>query len=135
MGSSNHSEVRKFVGEALENLSTRGVTWEVEDVVDATPTAPPRAGLPPGRHLLITIVRTDDRADRFQVHFTLSVDWLTASVATANQLQDQIIDYLAGAPVPSCPGHSHPLKASPETGRAMWICPVDSSHYSMPVSK
>ncbi|MGZ4533151.1 MAG: hypothetical protein ACXVXP_12470 [Mycobacteriaceae bacterium] len=50
----------------------------------------------------------------------------SSAMAMLDSLTDLLSERYWGEPIPSCPGHAHPLRAvSDESGVVTWVCPRD----------
>ncbi|HWO67995.1 MAG TPA: hypothetical protein VNO31_48970, partial [Umezawaea sp.] len=70
--------------------------------------------------LLVTIGRDDRDRAPVRVYLALDVPVDEAVAVTAGQIQDHAIEETSGAALPPCPGHRHPLTATPVDGVASW---------------
>lgn len=57
------------------------------------------------------------------VYLGPDLDTPQAVVLLAEQLQDSVLEYAEGTPVPECPGHGHPAVAEVVNGIPSWTCP------------
>lgn len=79
------------------------------------------------------LVRIAADGDIVGAHVVLVVPREQAIAATADGLQDQVLEAGHGRPVPPCPGHPHPLQALEIDGVASWVCPKDRHHHCEPI--
>ncbi|MFE1961086.1 hypothetical protein [Streptomyces sp. NPDC059479] len=71
----------------------------------------------------ILVVLAFDDGSSTSVLLEQSMTEAEAVALLAEQLQDSVLEYTAGTPVPPCPGHSHPAVAKVVDGVASWTCP------------
>jgi hypothetical protein len=107
-----------------------GPAWRVLGVDRAEEKAPPATDPTGVHHLRVTLGDGSDDEQRVAVYFTAGVPLSDAIVATANQIQDHVIEATHGAALPRCPAHQHPLQATLVDGEPRWVCPPDASHHS-----
>jgi hypothetical protein len=129
------ARAQKLVEGVLGDLGFAGAGWRVRSVQLAENLLPPpRPGLDLGVHLRIEAGPESDRATSVHVHFTASVPHDQACFATADQLQDELLELTQGLPVPECPGHQHPAVARLLDSGPTWVCPNDDKHCPRAVS-
>ncbi|QXE33523.1 hypothetical protein KQY30_03685 [Streptomyces sp. GMY02] len=84
------------------------------------PTEPSAAA----RHIgSVRVVLAFDDGSSTHVLLEDSMTEAEAVALLAEQLQDAVLEHTGGAPVPPCPGHSHPAVAEVVDGVACWTCP------------
>ncbi|WP_143510777.1 hypothetical protein [Pseudonocardia sp. Ae717_Ps2] len=135
------ARARRLAEGVLRDLGLTALGWEVRGVFVASPSpvSSPRPGLEMGTDLAVEIDSGRDVSGAFvaesvAVHFTTSVAHEVACVATAEQIQDRVLELECGVPRPTCPRHPHPLMPRMVEGVPSWECPRDPSHYSVPMS-
>ncbi|WP_219419599.1 hypothetical protein [Pseudonocardia nigra] len=129
---------REFARDLAREVLSRmmvdgGPAWRVLGVDRYEEKTPPFTDPDGIHHLRITLGKAPDNADAGGVYFTVGVSREDAIVATANQIQDHVVEATRGAALPACPGHQHPLSATWLDGRASWVCPKDPAHHSEPI--
>lgn len=124
-------DARSVAESILVKLSDDDVRWRVEEVSDAGPVPPPLPGLP--RDELVITIKSVPRGHRFSVHFATHLDFAGAVVATADQIQDGVVEARQGVALPPCPGHAHPLGVRLVDDEPTWVCPRSEQHHREPV--
>lgn len=79
------------------------------------------------------LVRIAADADILAAHVVVAIPRERAIAATADGIQDQVLEATHGLAVPPCPGHPHPLQALEIDGVASWVCPKDRDHHREPI--
>ncbi|MFD0201279.1 MULTISPECIES: hypothetical protein [Saccharothrix] len=122
--------VREVARAVLHRLGDPAPRWEVLSVTPHHELHVTPAGLAAPNSVLVTI---GDGGTTVQVYYSLDVPADLATATTAGQIQDHAIEHTAGAALPPCPGHRHPLAARPLDGVASWTCPQDPAHHTEPI--
>lgn len=86
----------------------------------------------PSEHILVEL-RVGDPPDLQGAYFTVVAPREEAMAATATHIQDHVLEYTNGDPLPPCPEHRHPLQASVVDGVASRVCPTDPAHHVEPI--
>jgi len=130
------ARARRLTEGVLHDLELTALGWRVRSV------GPPAKDLavPPLLHpfltteLLVEVGPNGKPKLTIHVYFSLVVPHWHACVVTADQLQDQVLEWNHGRPVPACPGHQHPAMARPIDSRPTWVCPHDDQHFQRAIT-
>ncbi|WP_141698570.1 hypothetical protein [Streptomyces lushanensis] len=71
----------------------------------------------------VLVVLAFDDGSSISVLLEPSMTEAEAVALLAEQLQDGVLEHTGGAPLPPCPGHSHPAVAKVVDTVASWTCP------------
>lgn len=104
--------------------------WAVLEAVRSEEVTAPPADPGGVLHVHIWLGEAPGGAKSVAVYFTAGVPREEAVVATASQIQDNVID---GSALPVCPGHRHPLHLGLLHGVARWTCTRDPARHSEPI--
>lgn len=118
----------------LNRLGEPFGAWTILDVSPLNEDlAPPRPGL--SRVELLHIRFRTATGEEYGVYFSPGCPRNEASVTTAGQIQDHVVESVEGwgVALPPCPGHPHPLDARLVDSVPMWVCPKDSRHHAEPI--
>ncbi len=128
------AQARRLVEGVLRDLELNDRGWRVRSVLVSSlpPPPPPCSGLDVGEDLVVEI--ESEGPSVIGVYFTTSVTHESACVATAEQVQDHVLELEHGTPRPPCPEHPHPLTPRLVDNVPTWVCPRDPLHCSFPVS-
>jgi hypothetical protein len=141
-------DIRLVAQSILDALGRRAPPWRILSVAQVQVPAGPstegvtlalfswHTGRPPGTWkssdeplVAVTLGAAGSEEPPVTAYYSPWVPHLDAIVELASQIQDHAIEESWGAPLPPCPGHTHPLSPHVSNGDAVWECPRDPEHH------